>query len=87
MFFEDPKKTAHTIIGKRDSKGNRSMAPTEVKPEITKMEDGQMDGRHAAMEDFMAAHEEKSPQKMADAMKNFMDIHNSESDSGEPDAS
>ena len=80
MFFEDAKKTATTLVGKRDSKGMRTHSPTEVKPEIVKSEPGHMDGRHAAMQDFMAAHAEKSPSKMADAMKNFIDIHNAGTD-------
>lgn len=86
MFFEDARKTATTLIGKRDAKGNRTHSPTETKMEVVKSEPGEMDGRHAAMQDFMAAHAEKSPMKMADAMKNFIDIHMATpEDSGEPE--
>jgi hypothetical protein len=46
-------------------------------PEVSKNDDGTPDGRHAAMEDFMAAHRAGSAQGMTDAMANFVDIHNS----------
>lgn len=76
MFFDDDRKKISTIIkGRRDRMGNRTMEPTEMKSEISKHEDGEMDGRHVAMQDFMAAHNEGSPQKMADALSNFIDIH------------
>jgi hypothetical protein len=88
MFFGDQKKNIMTIVGKRDKMGNRTMEPTSMKPEEVRHEDGTPDGRHAAMEDFMAAHREGSAMKMAEAMKNFMDIHMSISDegTGEPKA-
>lgn len=83
MFFDDNKKAITTIIGKRNAKGERTSEPTAMKPEIVKDEEGQLDGRHEAMRDFMAAHSEGSPQKMMDAMSNFIDIHNSMGSSSE----
>jgi hypothetical protein len=77
MFFDDHKRAATLIRGKRDAKGNRMAEPTPMKPEISKTEDGEMDGRHSAMQDFMAAHREGSAQKMSEAMANFIDIHHS----------
>ena len=84
MFFgDDHKKIATIMVGKRNSKGDRTAEPTAMKPEITKTEDGQMDGRHAAAQDMMAAMHEKSPEKFSQALKNYMDIHNSTEDEGE----
>lgn len=77
MFFDDHKKAITTMMGKRDSKGERTMSPTPMKAEIVKTEEGEPDGKHAAMQEFMAAHSEGSPHKMAQALSNFMDIHNS----------
>ena len=65
------------IVGKRSDKGARTAEPTPMKPEVVKDEDGNPDPRHSAMQDFMAAHHEGSAAKMSEAMKNFIDIHNS----------
>lgn len=75
MFFDDHKKIATAMRGRRDGKGNREAAPTAMKPELSQTEPGVMDGKHVAMQDFMAAHKEGSAQKMSDAMSNFMAIH------------
>lgn len=77
MFFGDDKKSIMTMISRRGNKGEKMSDATPMKPEIVKMADGTPDGRQTAMEDFMSAHREGSASKMADAMKNFMDIHNS----------
>ena len=84
MFgHEDKKKIATIMLGKRNAKGERTAEPTEMKPEITKMEDGEMDGRHSAAQDMIAAFHEKSPEKLSQAMKNFIDIHSASEESGE----
>lgn len=78
MFFgDDHKKIATVMAGRRNSSGDRIASPTEMKPEITKTEDGEIDGRHSAAQDMIAAFHEKSPERLSQAMKNFMDIHNS----------
>lgn len=81
MFFGDDKNKITTVIlSKRGKDGGRVAGPAPMKPEISKEEDGSMDGRHPAAEDIIAAFHEKSPQKMMEAMSNFIDIHNSRSE-------
>lgn len=78
MWDDDNKKTALTILSKRKPDGERvSAAP--MRAEVVKDEDGIPDGRHLAAQDMMAAFHEKSPQKLSEAMANWMDIHNSKS--------
>lgn len=80
MFFGDEKKLTTLIRSRKDHKGNVLSTPVAVKPEIVKHEDGEVDGRHLAMQDFMAAHADKSPAKMAEALINFLDIHHATGD-------
>lgn len=75
MFFDDHKKASTIIRGKRSAKGVRESDPTPMKPEIVKNEDGSMDGKHVAMQDFLSAHQEGSPLKMSQALENWHDIH------------
>lgn len=77
MFFDDAKKTAMTIIGRRKANGARVSEPTAMKSEVVKTEDGEVDGRHVAAQDMFAAHSEGSPQKFMDALASFIDIHSS----------
>lgn len=86
MFFDDPRKAAQTLLSKRDGHGKKTHESTPMKSEVVKHEDGEIDGRHTAMQDFMAAHKEGSPMKMAEAMINFIDIHNASPDSTEDSA-
>ncbi len=82
MFFDDDHKRAvTTILGKRNGKGERTMMPTPMKAETEKGEDGEMSGLHAAAQDIIAAHHEKSPHKLAEALGNFLNIHMSEGNS------
>lgn len=73
MIYPDDKQHIMTIIAKRDANGKRSAAP--MKQEIVKDEDGEMDGRHAAAQDVIAAMHEKSPEKLMQALSNFVDMH------------
>ena len=75
MFFNDHKKALMTIMAKRNPKGVRTMSPTPMKAEVTKSEGKVIDGRHLAAQEMIAAHHEKSPEKLSQAMQNFMDIH------------
>lgn len=84
MFFDDHKKALTIVMGKRDGKGERTMSPTSMKAESVHSEDGEPDGMHAAMQEFMAAHSEKSPMKMAQALSNFLAIHHAENGKGDP---
>jgi hypothetical protein len=82
MIIYDKKKAVSTIMARRQHKdGSTTMA--EMKPERSTSEDGQPDGRHAAMQDFMAAHKEGSAQKMMEAMANFIDLHRMASETAE----
>lgn len=84
MFIHDKKNALTTIMARRGEKGGERVAgPAPMKPEVSLMEGGEVDGRHMAAQDMMSAMHEKSPQKMADAMANFMDIHMSMKDSGD----
>lgn len=89
MIFFDDKKKLQTIMARRRKEGGEYSAAHEMKPEIVKHEDGEIDGRHIAMQEFMAGHEEKSPHKMMKAMANFMDLHmnNKDKGTGEPEVS
>lgn len=75
MFLDDHKKVATIIRGKRSAKGERLLDPTPMKAEVVKHENGEIDERHTAMQDFMSAHAEQSAGKMAEALANFLDIH------------
>lgn len=84
MMIHDRKNAITTIMSRRGAKGGEHIAgPAPMKPEVSMMEGGEVDGRHAAAQDMMAAMHEKSAQKMADAMGNFIDIHKSMADSGD----
>ena len=77
MFFDDHKKTAQIIVGRKKANGERVSEPTEMQAETVKTEDGELDGRHEAMQDFLAAHKDNSPEGMMNALANFIDIHHS----------
>ena len=57
-----------TIMKKRSADGKHTVGPAPMKQEIVKDEDGEIDGRHVAMQDFLAATHEKSPEKMMQAL-------------------
>lgn len=76
MYFDDAKKTATVIAGKRDAKGERTQAPTPMKLEHVADENGMVDGKHVAAQEIMGAMHEQSPLKLMDALSNFMEIHN-----------
>lgn len=84
MFMDDSKKAITTMIAKRGAKGGpHTMVPTGMVPEETKTGDGQMSGLHAAAQDIIAAHGEKSAHRLMEAMSNFINIHRAENNSGE----
>ena len=73
MMIYDKKRAVTAMMAKKDPKdGSMSTAP--MKPEITKKEDGSLDGRHSAAEDILMAINEKSAQKLMQALANFYDI-------------
>lgn len=67
-----------TILSKRTPKGDKvSEAP--MKPESVKDEHGEVDGRHVAAQDIIAAMHEKSADKLMQALANFHDLHSTAS--------
>ena len=75
MFFDEHKKSATIIAGRRNAQGDRTMEPTPMKAENARSEVGQVDGRHLAAQEMLAAIHEGSALKLMDAIGNFMDIH------------
>lgn len=75
MFFDDHKKAVTSIMSKRSPKGEVTMSPTPMKPEIHKAEGGEVDGRHLAAQDIIAAHHSKSPEALMEALGNFINLH------------
>lgn len=78
MIIPDQKKAMMTIMAKRSPNGEVDSAP--MQPETSKDEEGEIDGRHAAAQDMLAAMHEKSAQKLMEAMANFHDLHMAERD-------
>lgn len=69
-----------TIMAKRSPKGE-TLGSAPMKSEIVKDQDGEIDGRHVAAQDILAAMNEKSPEKLMQALANFMDLNGMKSDS------
>lgn len=86
MIIPDLKKRAMTVISRRMDKDGKEIAgPAAMQPEIVHKEDGTTDGRHVAMQDFLSAVSEKSPERMMKAMMNFHDLHSLEGNKPEPE--
>lgn len=82
MFFDDHRKIATVMVGRKSGKGERISTPSEMMPEsVVKNEEGEIDGRHVAAQDAMSAIHEKSPHKFMQAMMNFIDLHQNHNDS------
>lgn len=80
----DRKRQLGTIMARRRSgDGEPMMPPSEIKNEVVKTDEGEPDGRHMAAQDMILAMNEKSPEKMAQAMANFMDLHMSKGEEPE----
>lgn len=80
----DPKKAMQTIIARRRGGEDMPTSHVAMKNEISKHESGEMDGRHMAAQEMIHAFEMKSPEKMKEAMGNFMDLHMNMSDEDKP---
>lgn len=85
MFFDDKKRAVTTMMAKRNGKGEKLHDAVPMKPEVVKDEQGEVDPRHLAAQDALAAFHEKSPDKFMQAMSNFIDLHNSRSEPAEQD--
>jgi hypothetical protein len=88
MMIYDRKKAMDSVMARRAQNGGGHISgPAPMKADLMKNEDGELDGRHAAAQDLMSSIHEKSPHKMAQALSNFMEMHNAMKDSQlEPDA-
>lgn len=75
MFFDDRRNAVTTILTKRRGNGDVTAGPTPMKPEIHKTEDGELDGKHLAAQDVLAAHHSASPAALMEALGNFIDLH------------
>ena len=83
MIMGDHKKAITTMISRRNAMdGVPSLSP--MQNEIARDEDGFMDGRHAAAQDMLMAMDERSPEKMMEAMANFHDLHSAMKEQEEP---
>jgi hypothetical protein len=74
MIIGDHKKTIMTIMSNRHPKDGETMS-SPMKAEVHKDEGGEIDGRHAAAQDAIMAMHEKSPEKLMQALINFMELH------------
>ncbi len=76
MLIHDRKNAIQTIMSRRGPKGGEVTAgPAPMQSEASMTEPGEVDGRHAAAQDVIAAMHEKSPEKLMQAMANFHDLH------------
>lgn len=76
MIIPEHKRAIMTIMAKRKPGGGERIAgPAPMKEEVVKSEDGEIDGRHLAAQDIMAAMHEKSPEKLMNALSAFHDLH------------
>jgi hypothetical protein len=75
MFMWDSKKKLQTMLQKRNKAGDIVSGPMPMKPEVSLDEGGEIDQRHVAAQDVMAAFHEKSAEKLKGALSNFMDLH------------
>lgn len=74
MIIPDLKRAMTTIMARRAPKtGGTASAP--MKAEVSLEEPGVSDGRHEAAQDMLHAFHEKSPQRLMEAMANFIDLH------------
>jgi hypothetical protein len=74
MFMFDHKRAMSSIMASR-KKDDQEYGPVEVKNESVKDEDGEIDGRHLAAQDALAAIKEGSAAKFMDALSSFHDLH------------
>lgn len=75
MIMPDDKRKIATIIASRRSAKGEPLGRAEMKVEVVKKENGEIDGRHVAAQDIMMSLAEKSPEKLMNALGNFFDLH------------
>lgn len=70
----DKKNAIESIVSRRHKDGSTTTAEMQnQRPAVD--EKGEIDGRHAAAQDAIAALHEKNPEKFVEAMGNFHDLH------------
>ena len=74
MLFDKKRLVDSILKSSREEDGSQT-GPTLMKNEVVKTESGEIDGRHVAAEDMLSAFHERSPQRLMDAMGNFLDLH------------
>ncbi len=77
MILPEDKKRISTIMASRRSAKGEPLGRAEMKPEIVKTEDGELDGRHLAAQEIMMALQGKSPESLMKALGNFQELHSS----------
>ncbi len=77
MILPDDKKRIATIIASRKSAKGEDLGAAPMQKEVVKDAAGEIDGRHLASQEMIAAFHEKSPEQLMRAMANFMDLHSS----------
>ena len=82
MIIYDQKKAVGTIMASRKH-SDGSTTTAAMKPQRSTAEDGEVDGRHAAAQDVIAAMDQKDPQKLMEAMANFHDLHRMHSETAQ----
>lgn len=75
MIIPDVKKSVTILMSRRSPKGENLSGPAPMKSEKVMNEDREEDGRHVASSDVLAAIHEKSPQRLMEALANFVDLH------------
>lgn len=86
MALWDKRQQLGTIMKRRRGSSDEPIPMSApMKNEISMDEPGEMDGRHMAAQDMLAAMHEKSPEKMKQAMSNFIDLHMSRGDEDMPE--
>lgn len=74
MLIIDKDKAISTVMSRRREKDG-STSEASMKPSEVKSEEGEVDPRHEAAKDILAALNEKHPAKLMEAMAAFHDLH------------
>lgn len=84
MIGWNEKKRYESIMTNKRSPKGELLASGPLKPEVVKMENGEVDPLHIAAKDIIMAHHERSAEKLKQAMRNFIDLHHNTPHDDEP---
>lgn len=73
----DKQKELTNLVSRRKPGGEKVFDAEPMKNEEVKTEDHQLDGRHLAAQEAIAAMREGSAEKLMNSLANFMDLHSS----------